>query len=397
MMPPAALPELGRAIRHEWILDWSRLTVNHGAYGATPRRVLATQDAWRNRMEAQPSTFMRLTLPNALRQSAATLAAFVGAEAKDIVFLDNATTGCNAVLRSLVFAPGDEIVLLSETYGAVANTTRFVCLSSGASIVEVPLPFPTADVSGLTAAIDAVLTERTRLVVVDHVTSPSALVLPTADIVRVCHAAGAPVLIDGAHGPAQVDVDLTAVDADWYVGNCHKWLMAPKGCAFLWARPDRQDGIHPATISHGYGGGFLGEFDWTGTRDPSAWLAVDTAVAFHRELGGAHLRARNAALASEAADYLADRLGTVVGGPRLGAAMAMVLLPVSGPFTKPRAVKMRGRLLEEFATDAPLMPHRDGIWVRLSAHAYNDISDYEKLADICLKLVQTDNSKGELS
>ncbi|MDE1993987.1 MAG: aminotransferase class V-fold PLP-dependent enzyme [Rhizobiaceae bacterium] len=395
-MSNAAFPELGRAIRKEWALDWTKLTVNHGAYGATPKRVLAAQDVWRSRMEAQPSTFMRMILPDALRQSAAALGAFVGANGDDIVFLDNATTGCNAVLRSLAFAPGDEIILLSETYGAVANTTRFVCGLSGARIVEVPLPFPTSDVSGLTGRIAAALTNRTRLVVVDHVTSPSALVLPIADIVRVCHAAGAAVLVDGAHGPAQVDVDLTALDADWYVGNCHKWLMAPKGCAFLWARPDRQDDLHPVTISHGYGTGFLGEFGWTGTRDPSAWLAVDAAIDFHHELGGAQLRARNAALVREGADYLAERLGTVVGGPRLGAAMAMVLLPVGGPFTKPRAVRMRGRLLEEFGTDAPLMPHSDGIWVRLSAHAYNAFEDYEMLADICLKLAETEKERGEL-
>ena len=380
------LPELGHAIRHEWALDWSKLTVNHGAFGATPKRVLAAQDVWRSRMEAQPSTFMRLTLPDALRASAATLAAFLGAEAQDLVFLDNATTGCNAVLRSLVLAPGDEIVVLSETYGAVANTARYVGERTGALIVEVALPFPTTEVATLTGRIGTALTNRTRLVIVDHVTSPSALVLPIADIIQTCHAANVPVLVDGAHGPAQVDVDLTALDADWYVGNCHKWLMAPKGCAFLWARPDRQDGLHPVTISHGYGSGFLGEFDWTGTRDPSAWLAVDTAVAFHRELGGSSLRTRNAALVSQGAGYLAGRLGTIVGGPPLGAAMAMVQLPIGGPFTKPRAVQLRGRLLEEFATDAPLMAHPDGIWMRLSAHAYNAIDDYEKLADMCLKL-----------
>ena len=380
------LPELGHAIRHEWALDWSKLTVNHGAFGATPKRVLAAQDVWRSRMEAQPSTFMRLTLPDALRASAATLAVFLGAEAKDLVFLDNATTGCNAVLRSLVFVPGDEIVVLSETYGAIANTARYVGERTGARIVEVALPFPTTEVATLIGRIGTALTNRTRLVIVDHVTSPSALVLPIAEIIQTCHAANVPVLVDGAHGPAQVDVDLTVLDADWYVGNCHKWLMAPKGCAFLWARPDRQDGLHPVTISHGYGSGFLGEFDWTGTRDPSAWLAVDTAVAFHQELGGSSLRARNAALVSQGAGYLAGRLGTIVGGPPLGAAMAMVQLPIGGPFTKPRAVQLRGRLLEEFATDAPLMAHPDGIWMRLSAHAYNAIDDYEKLADMCLEL-----------
>jgi isopenicillin-N epimerase len=394
-MADVALPELGHAIRHEWALDWSKLTVNHGAFGATPKRVLTAQDIWRSRMEAQPSIFMRLTLPTALRASAAALGEFIGAEAQDIAFLDNATTGCNAVLRSLPFAPGDEIVVLSETYGAVANTARYVSERTGARIIEVDLPFPTTEVATLTGRIGAALTSRTKLVIVDHVTSPSALVLPIADIIRDCHAANVPVLVDGAHGPAQVDVDLTALDADWYVGNCHKWLMAPKGCAFLWARRDRQEGLHPVTISHGYGSGFLGEFDWTGTRDPSAWLAIDTAIAFHNELGGSSLRARNAALVSQGAEHLADRLGTVVGGPRLGAAMAMVQLPIGGPYTKSRAVELRGRLLEEFGTDAPLMAHPAGMWMRISAHAYNTLNDYEKLADICLKLTRTERKQGE--
>lgn len=388
-------PELGHAIRHEWALDWSKLTVNHGAFGATPKRVLAAQDLWRSRMEAQPSTFMRMILPDALRSSAASLGAFLSAEAQDVVFVDNATTGCNAVLRSLIFVPGDEIVVLSETYGAVANTVRYVSERTGARIVEVELPFPTTEVASLTGNIAAALTDRTKLVIVDHVTSPSALVLPIADIVRTCHAANVPVLVDGAHGPAQVHVDLPALGADWYVGNCHKWLMAPKGCAFLWSRPDRQEGIHPVTISHGFGSGYIGEFDWTGTRDPSAWLAIDTAIAFHHKLGGAHLRARNAELVSQGARHLAERLGTAVGGPQLGAAMALVLMPLGGPFTKARCVKIRGRLLEEFGTDAPLMAHPDGIWMRLSAHAYNDIRDYEKLADICLRLTTSEHNKGE--
>jgi isopenicillin-N epimerase len=383
---------LGAAIRQEWPLDWTKLTVNHGAYGATPKRVLAAQSVWRDRMEAQPSVFMRSILPEALRASAGALAAFLNAEAQDVVFVDNATTGCNAILRSLDFRPGDEIVLHSQIYGAVAKTTRFVAQRSGAEIVEVALPFPADETALFVERLAAVLNERTRLVIIDHVTSPSALSMPVEAVARLCRTAGVPLLVDGAHGPGQVEVDLTAIDADWYVGNCHKWLAAPKGCGFLWARRDRQAGLHPTTISHGFEEGYLAEFDWTGTRDPTACLAIEAALAFHERLGGAILRRRNIDLAHQAGRLLAERLDSVVGNASHALAMAMVRLPLGGAPSAKRALALRDRLLDEFATDAPLIAHPDGIWVRISAHAYNEIGDYETLADICRRLIATDRA-----
>jgi isopenicillin-N epimerase len=381
---------LGQAIRHEWPLDWSQLTVNHGAFGATPKSVLAAQSAWRDRMEAQPSVFMRSILPKALRASANALAAFLNAEGQDVAFVDNATTGCNAVLRSLDLKPGDEILLHGQAYGAVANTVRFVAERTGARIVTAELAFPDADVPDFAGRFVAGLTTRTRLAIIDHITSASALVLPVAEIARTCREAGVPLLVDGAHGPGQIDVDLKAIDADFYVGNCHKWLAAPKGCAFLWVRRDRQEGLHPTTISHGFGGGYLAEFDWTGTRDATAQLALEAALAFHERLGGQALRRRNIVLARQAGELLAERLGSTIGNAGHEAAMAMVRLPLeSGPFTRDYATALRGRLLDEFATDAPLHAHPSGIWVRVSAHAYNELSDYEQLAGICQKLVRT--------
>jgi len=381
-------PALGAAIRHEWQLDPGWLTVNHGSYGATPRIVLAAQDEWRRRLEAQPSRFMRRILPDALRQAAARLGEFIGAEGRDIAFLDNATVGCNAVLRSLRFAPGDEILVLDHGYRAVRNAARYVAERSQARIVEASMPFPDPDAASIVACVERALSKRTRLVILDHITSPSALVLPLARLVALCHAAGTPVLVDGAHGPGQIALDLTAIAADWYVGNCHKWLMAPKGCAFLWARPDRQGDLHPVTISHGLGKGFLEEFDWTGTRDPSAYLAVEDAIAFHARLGGAALRARNAGLADAATALVAARLGSERGaGAEMSAAMGLVRLKLSGPATAERAVALRGRLLDA-GTDVPLHAHSGAIWLRLSAQAYNELSDYERLADIVAALVK---------
>jgi isopenicillin-N epimerase len=367
----------GRAIRHEWAVEADFVTVNHGSYGATPTCVLAVQDAWRARMEAQTSRFFNRELPGALRAAAGGLAHFLGARPEDVVFVPNATTGCNAVLRSLVLQPGDEILVLGHVYGAVRNTVRHVTGLAGAVMTEAAIAFPRPDEDALVASVVAAITARTRLAVIDHITSPSAIVLPIGRIIAACHARGVPVLVDGAHAPGHVDLDLVALDADYYTGNCHKWLNAPKGSAFLWVRADRQVGLHSTTISHGYGQGFVAEFDWTGTQDPSGYLAVPAALDFHRRLGGPALRARNAALAFEAAGMLAGRLGTETGtGNAPGGAMAVIRLPVSAD-----ALVLRQRLMEA-GTDAPVSSIDGALWLRISAQAYNDMEDFVRMADI---------------
>ncbi len=377
------VPALGQAIRHAWRLDPDFVTVNHGSFGATPVRVREEQDAWRARIEAQPTRFMATVMPDALRAAAARLAEFLGARAEDIAFVDNATGGCNAVLRSLTLHPGDEVVVLDHGYGAVRNTVRYVAERSGARMTEAIIPFPGVTEDGLLASVTAALGPRTRLVVVDHITSASALVLPLERIVAACHSAGVPVLIDGAHGPGHVDLDLGHLGADWYTGNCHKWLCAPKGCAFLWTAPAWQLATHPTTFSHGYGKGYLEEFDWTGTRDPSAFLAIGAAIDFHQEFGGASLRQRNIDLAAEAAALLSRRLNTetIDGG---GCAMRLVRLPI-GPGSEARTV--RARLLQA-GTDAPVHAIGGGLWLRLSVFAYNEPEDYARLADIVARVAR---------
>jgi isopenicillin-N epimerase len=259
-------------------------------------------------------------------------------------------------------------------------------------LIEAELPFPDPAADAIVEAIGARIGPRTKLVILDHITSPSALILPLEKLIARCREAGVKVLIDGAHGPGQVALDLSALAPDWYVGNCHKWLMAPKGCAFLWARPDRQQVLHPVIISHGYGKGYLAEFDWTGTRDPSPWLAVDAAIAFHRGLGGPALMARNDRLALDAATLLVDRLGTRTGaGPAFHGSMQLVQLPLDGPGTPQRALDLRARLLDEFRCDAPLHCLAGKVWLRLSAQAYNTIDDYKALAEITARLCRPGN------
>ena len=375
-------PALGTAIRHEFQLDPDFLTVNHGSYGATSRCVLAAQRGWQERLEAQPVRFLHRELPPLLRAAAAGLAAFVGARGDDLVFVANATAGYNAVLRSFRFAPGDQILLLDHGYPAVRSVARFVAERTGAEIVTAALPFPPPDDDAIIAAVAAALTERTRIAVIDHITSPSALILPVARLATLCRAAGAKILVDGAHAPGQIALNVPALGADYYTGNCHKWLMAPKGCAFLWASRESQADLHPTTISHGFGRkSFLAAFDWTGTRDPSAYLSVGAALDFHAGLGGPVLMARNAALADEGAALLAAKLGvpdlTMSG---FTAAMRVIKLP-GAPAQTADPEPLRERLLDA-GTDAPPVAIGGALWVRISAQAYNDINDYARLAEI---------------
>jgi isopenicillin-N epimerase len=381
-MEDMTTPLLGKAVRDQWTLDWSWLHVNHGSFGAAPRAVLEMQQDWRRRMEAEPGRFMFRVLPEGLRASAERLGAFIGAASEDIVPVENATAGCNAVLRSLRLTAEDEVLVLAHGYRAVRNTVRYVTERAGARVTEASVPFPRPQPAAIVAAIAAALTPRTRLAVIDHITSATALILPVEEIVALCHSAGVPVLVDGAHGPGQVPLDLRALGADWYVGNGHKWLCAPKGCAFLWAAPERQTDLHPVTISHWLGQGFRAEFEWTGTGDRSAFLCLGTAIDFHHQLGGRALMARNAALAAEAVSLLCRRLDTERGTEAaMAGAMGVVRLPIAGPATQERAAELRERLLD-LRVDAPLVFLGGAVWLRISAHAYNEIEDYERLAEI---------------
>jgi isopenicillin-N epimerase len=369
-------------IRTLWGLDYSKLIVNHGSYGATPLEVLAAQDEWRRRLEAGPTLFFGTEFPGALRSAASMVAAAIGARGEDLVLLDNATAGCNAVLNSIAFAPGDEILVNSQTYGAVLKTARHIAARTGAKLVIVDLPFPDATKQGLIDAIAGGLTPRTRLVILDHIVSVTAMVLPIAEMVAASHAAGAAVLVDGSHAPGQIPLDVPALGADYYVGNGHKWWMGAKGAAFLWAAPEVQEGLHPTIISHGYGGGFLAEFDWTGTRDWSAALVIPDAIDFHTRLGGTDLMDANRRLARSAAETLAARFGTrLANAAELEGSMSVVELPWSGPATDQRAVAIK-QMFYELGCDAQIVAFADRFWLRLSAQAYNMPGDYDRVGDL---------------
>jgi len=369
--------------RSEWLLDPDVTFLNHGSFGATPRAVLAEQDRWRARMERHPTAFMTYDLPAALRAAATRLAEFVDAADRDLAFVENATVGCNAVLNAFQLAAGDEILVTDHCYPAIRNAAEHVALRAGARVVEAAMRLPLKDAASLVAAIGSRCGPRTRLVILDHVTSPTAVLCPIRDLTAMCRASGAAVLVDGAHAPGMVSLDIPSIGADWYVGNCHKWLMAPKGSGFLWVSPARRAATHPLVISHGYRRGFAAEFDWTGTRDPSAWLAVPAAIDFHQRLGGPSLRARNTALARDAATLLARRWRSerATSDPLTGS-MAAVRLPACGAATLDRALELRRVLFDRHRIEVAIHPFGGALWARISAQAYNELGDYERLAEV---------------
>ncbi len=351
--------------------------------------VRASAERWRERLARQPTRFLHAEYPDLLRQAAAGLARRVSVPADTLVFLSNTTEAVNAVLRSRRLSAGDEILLLDQAYGAVRQAARFVAETAGARVVEAAVPFPGTEPDDVVRRVADAITARTRLAVLDHVTSTGALVLPIEAMVRACRSRGVPVLVDGAHAPGQVPLDLGAIGAEWYAGNLHKWWFAPTGSAFLHARPDAQDGLHPASISHGLGSGFIAEFDWTGTRDPAPYLAVTDALAFADRLGGAALQARNASLARTGATLVANHLGTEAAPLCLpGGAMALARLPDdAGPATLDGALAFRARLIAH-RLDAPVVALAGRLWIRLSAQIYNAIEDWDRASRVIARVLE---------
>jgi isopenicillin-N epimerase len=376
-------PPYGSALRGEWPLAPGITYLNHGGFGLTPHKVLAAQDRWRQRIERNPTHFLTFEVEEFLREASVPVAAAIGASADDVVFVDNATTALNAVLRSLDFEPGDEILITSLSYPAIRKAAHYAALRSGARLVEVEISVPLASDAAALQAVASKLTIRTKLAIFDHIASHSALVLPVVVLTAIAHEAGARVLIDGAHAPGMVPLNVTRIGADWYVGNLHKWYFAPRSCGFLWAAPDAQAIIHPLAISHGYGQGFRAEFEWTGTRDVTPVLAAPDALAFHQNIGGAALMTRNIALAREAGTMLAERWKTELTGPIDScAAMAAVRLPLSGAVTAARASAVMRDLSERHQIEAAVVMLAGALWVRVAAQAYNEIADYERLAGL---------------
>lgn len=383
-----AAPRFGHRRRADFLLAPDVLHLNHGSYGATPKAVIAACDGWRARMEADPSPFYWHALRGHLRMALERVGRFLGGRGEDWVFTENATVGLNAIVASQRLQPGDEMVCLSQVYGAIGNTLRFHAERAGAKLVEVPVPVPFTDSQPLVDALRAALNARTRLAVLDHVTSTGATVLPAGAMVAVCREAGVPVAIDGAHAPGMLDLDVPAIGADYYVGNLHKWAFAARGTAVLWAAPSRQHALHPVTLSHFLGQGFTQEFDYCGTRDNSAWLASTAALDWMEASGAAAVRAHNDALADTAGRMLAQAWGSELSASAtFRASMAAVRLPGTRGADGAAALRLARRIREEHGITVAAVPLDGSLWIRVSAQIYNEVSDYEALAHLVPRLL----------
>jgi isopenicillin-N epimerase len=382
--------KFGKQMTKEWLLDPEITYLNHGTVGATPKRVLDAQEAIRREMERQPAEFMLRELSHIpyvmevkkprMRDAAQAVAEFVGAERDDLVFVDNTTTGINAILRSLDLRAGDEILINDHIYGAIGNAANFVAAEKGARVKSVELPYPVSDPNSIIDAIVPAITPKTRFAIIEHITSESALILPLKEIAGECHKRGVAVIADGAHAPGALKLDLPKLGVDWYVGNLHKWAYTPRSSGFLWAVKERQKGLHPPVISWGLDKGFTAEFDWVGTKDPSPFLASIEAMAFINELGFEKITSYNHDLAWEAAKLLSQRWGTTLGmNESFVGTMSTFCLPEKLGSTKEQAFLLRRSIFTQDKIEIQLHSWKGKLWVRVSAQIYNDMSDIDRL------------------
>ena len=374
-----------------WLLDPDVIQLNHGSFGATPWPVLEEQDRWRRLQEANPTGFVMATLEPALDHARARLCAEVGADPADLVFVINATMGVNTVVRSLPFEPGDELLTINHAYNACRNALEYAAARSGASVVIAEAPFPLVSPEQVVESLFSAVTSRTRFVLIDHVTSPSGLVLPLDDIVRPLEARGITVMVDGAHGPGMLPLDLDRLGASYYTGNNHKWLCSPKGSGFLWARSGLGEKLVPPVISHGWNDPrtdrprFHVLFDYMGADDPSPHLAVPAAIDFLNSLhpdGMLGTMAANRSLALAARDLLCEFLGVEHPAPdSMIGSLAAVPLPDATEKGTGMLDPLGPRLLEKHRIQVPVFswpewPRRN---VRISAAPYNDLDQYRSL------------------
>jgi isopenicillin-N epimerase len=395
---PAADPAL-------WMLDPAVVFLNHGSFGSCPRAVLEFQRGLRDRMERRPVQFLGRDLEKLLDDARGALAQFLGAKEENLVFVPSATAGVNTVLRSLRFEPGDELLVTNQEYNACRNALEFVANRTGCKATVAGIPFPLQSGDQIVGAIMAAVTPRTRLALIDHVTSQTGMVLPIARIVDELNARGIDTLIDGAHAPGMVPVNLQALGATYYTSNCHKWLCTPKTAGFLHVRPERQRLVRPLSISHGANSPrvdrsrFLIEFGWTGTSDPTACLSVPEALRFIGSLlpgGWPEVMSRNRELALAGRKLLCQALNINPPCPdEFIGSMASVPVPDAAGEARPSVGPLASDPLQEqlrtdYGIEVPVIP-----WpappkrlLRISAQLYNSLPQYKFLTGALVKCLR---------
>jgi isopenicillin-N epimerase len=404
MMSNRFPPSHSARVKAFWTLDSSITFLNHGSYGACPRPVLEKQNQLRARLESEPVRFFLREHEGLHDEARSALAHFVGAPSQDLASVPNATAGVNTVLRSLDFKPGDEILTTNHAYNACRNALNFTADRSGARVVVAPVPFPIASEDDVVTAVLAHTSPRTRLALLDHVTSQSGLIFPIKRLVVALAERGIDTLVDGAHAPGMIPLHLQSLGAAYYTGNCHKWMCAPKGTAFLFVRADKQEVIRPLSISHGANSlrknrtRFQLEFDWTGTTDPTPFLVLPEAIRFMSSLlpgGWDELAAHNRKMVLAGRALLSEELGLAVPAPEtmLGF-LATLPLPPADPaksFNPSQPDPLQDELFFKHGIEVPVFsfPAPPQRALRISAQIYNDEADYKTLANALRGLILT--------
>ncbi|HVR36853.1 MAG TPA: aminotransferase class V-fold PLP-dependent enzyme [Methylomirabilota bacterium] len=393
---PAADPAL-------WSLDPDVTFLNHGSFGACPREVVKFQRGIQNRMERQPVRFFVRDLEPLWDRARTDLAAFLGADANGLVFVPNATSGVNTVLRSLECRPGEEWLVTDHEYNACRNALAYAAQRVGARLVVARIPFPLRSEEEVVDAVLRRVTRHTRLALLDHVTSQTGMILPLRRLIAELEARDVETIVDGAHAPGMIPLNLRELNAAYYTGNCHKWLCAPKTAGFLHVREDRRHNVRPLVISHGANSSridrsrFLLEFGWMGTWDPSAWVSVPRALRFMESLlsgGWPAIMERNRRLALAGRSVLCEALGIEPPCPdNMIGSLASVPLPDSESIEPPESPLYLDALQEELLArsgiEVPVIP-----WpappkrlLRVSAQLYNSLPQYRRLAAALGRLI----------
>lgn len=374
------------SLRDHFLLDPDIVFLNHGSYGASPKPVFEAYQNWQRRLERQPVLFLGRELPALIRESRVALGEYLHAEADDLVYIPNATHGINIVARSLMLKSGDEILTTDHEYGACDYTWDAVCRKTGAEYIHQPIPLPVHSSGEIVEQFWEGVTPRTKVIYLSHITSSTALRLPVEEICRRARDRGILTIIDAAHAPGQIPVDLQALGADMVFGNCHKWMLAPKGSAFLYARREVQDLIQPLVVSWGThptpdiatGSRFIDILQWTGTKDPTAALAVPTAIQFMQDHDWEEVRLQCHALLRQGIERICDLTGLAPLYPLdsdFYSQMGIAPLPSSD------LLVLKERLYNEFKIEVPLIEWQDHYFIRISIQGYNMQSDVDALLD----------------
>jgi len=378
-------------IRSFWSLDSDITYLNHGSYGACPTHILKERQRLQLLLENEPFQFFESFYRPALDKTRSALSSFVGAAPGNLVFVHNATSGINAVLRSISFGQkikrGGEILITDHEYNATRNVVEYVAKKRGLRVQIANIPFPIKEQQEVLDAIVSRINTKTELIIVDHITSQTALILPIQEIAKIANSKEIPILVDGAHGPGMLPLELENMGITYYTGNCHKWMCAPRGSAFLYVHPSKQSEIKATVISHGENmsrgrNPFHEKFDWTGTNDPTAWLVIDSAFQWLDSIiegGWPEIRAKNKALVVKGRDLLLELFDASAPAPsNMLPFMASIPLPSST-----KLLTLQNKLFSHYKIEVPIIPWPagtgEGHVLRISAHLYNQYSEYERL------------------